>query len=276
MILAVVPLLALICETLALLHYLFLPVPLLLLQAHVVFICLSDLNGANVRTVIRHRRSATCPNALMYSSPLAKYSLHFLGNQSRSVLRHSGTNATFSCDTKVTASVPLQNSSVDVKRVWFKNGHLLPKLNRSAKYRFTKNANNETVFLRLKNLSVSDQGVYKCVAWLFDSANKALSDNITAQFTLTVKEWKSASSTREIAELQPSEFSETRTLHNDQKLVNLRRQSSVEQEDFEESEYNQKENLDKSNESDDDDEEDEEDETKITDVKLPIDCESAN
>lgn len=125
--------------------------------------------------------------------------------------------------------------------------------------------------MRLKNLSVSDQGVYKCVAWLFDSANKALSDNITAQFTLTVKEWKSASSTREIAELQPSEFSETRTLHNDQKLVNLRRQSSVEQEDFEESEYNQKENLDKSNESDDDDEEDEEYETKITDVKLPID-----
>lgn len=232
-----------------------------------------DLNGANVLTVIRYHSLATCANVLMYSSSFpAKYSVHFLGNQWRSSSRHSGTNATFSCATKLT-SVPLQSvtPTVAIKRAWYKNGHLLTMHNTDARFRFSKEPNNEAAILRLKNLKVEDQGVYECVAWVSDSSHSLLSDKITAQFNLTVKEGKSFSD--DSFKLQSVELNKTKTLSSEDKMLSLRSQNSTGQNNFEESELNgQMESNDSSNESESEDE-DEEDE--IFDEKLPIDCESA-
>lgn len=213
----------------------------------------------------------------MYSSSfLAKYSLHFLGNQSRASLRHSGTNATFSCVAKLT-SVPLHSVSptVAIKRAWYKNGHLLTMHNTDARFRFSKEPNNEAAILRLKNLKAEDQGVYECVAWLSDSSHSLLSDKITAQFNLTVKEGKSFLDTDDSFKLQSVELNKTKTLRDEDKMPNSSNQNSIEQDDFEESEFNgHKGNSDSSNESESEDD-DEEDDIKMVDEKISINCELA-
>lgn len=163
--------------------------------------------------------------------------------------------------------------TVTIKRAWYKNGHLLTMHNTDARFRFSKEPNNEAAILRLKNLKVEDQGVYECVAWVSDSSHSLLSDKIIAQFNLTVKEGKSFSDIDDSLKLQSVELNKIKTLSSEDKTLSLRSQNSTGQDNLEENELNgQMESNDSSNESESEDE-DEEDE--IFDEKLPIDCESA-
>lgn len=80
-------------------------------------------------------------------------------NRPRELLRTIGTNATFHCR--------VHNKEIDdeqkFKRVWYKDGELIEPTKMNSRVRLESENEEDSVILRLKNVSLQDSGIYECL-----------------------------------------------------------------------------------------------------------------
>lgn len=104
-------------------------------------------------------------------------------NSPRQLERNVWANATFNCGTSVVAQGSAQDGQT-VHRLWYRNGSLLGPPASDKRFRFQPEPNTKQVatILKIKNLSLTDSGLYRCVVWVDDPLK-----NLTASFRLNVK-----------------------------------------------------------------------------------------